>query len=80
MLRVCATRLGSAGFHEMIPMPEVWGTQTFRDLARSWQERADALPPGKERDQRMAIADGYARLAQLREKSDLSAASYEPLK
>jgi hypothetical protein len=53
-------------------MPDIWDTDTFRERARRWQERAQALAPGKEREQCVAIAEGYVRLTMLKEKIDRS--------
>jgi hypothetical protein len=58
-------------------MPDIWDTDSFRERSRTWQERSEALPPGIERKQCMAIAEGYARLAQLKAKIDLADAGYE---
>jgi hypothetical protein len=50
-------------------MPESWDPTTYRARAKNWQDKADALPPGEERDTCEALAEGYARLAQLIEES-----------
>jgi hypothetical protein len=50
-------------------MPDHWTPETYRLQAKQWQEKADALFPGEERDTCLVIADGYAGLALLIEKS-----------
>jgi hypothetical protein len=37
----------------------------YRARAKRWRDEADALPPGKEREACITIADGYANLAVL---------------
>ena len=50
-------------------MPDNGKSETYRGRYRVWQDKADALPPGEKRDMCMVIAEGYARLALLIEKS-----------
>jgi hypothetical protein len=49
-------------------MPEHWNPETYQLQAKQWQEKADVLSPGEERDICLIIADGYAQLALLIEK------------
>jgi hypothetical protein len=53
-------------------MPGGWDPTIYRVRAEDWQDKADALPAGKERDACIALAEGYARLAQLIEESTVS--------
>jgi hypothetical protein len=50
-------------------MPGGWDPTVYRVRAEDWQDKADALPAGKERDACIALAEGDARLAQLIEES-----------
>jgi hypothetical protein len=52
-------------------MPDSWNAETYRERSRRWREQADALPPGKERDAYVVLAEGYAGLAELIEKAVL---------
>jgi hypothetical protein len=52
-------------------MPDNWNAETYRRRAREWQEKADALPAGGERDACLVLAEGYAGLAELIEQSGL---------
>ena len=40
-----------------------WNPATYRERAKKWREEAETLPPGKERDACMVLAEGYANLA-----------------
>jgi hypothetical protein len=42
-----------------------WNAQTYRDRARKWREEAETLPPGKDRDSCLELAQGYDHLADL---------------
>jgi hypothetical protein len=46
-------------------MPKGWDPEAYRQRAREWQEKADALSAGKERETCLTITQGYARLAVL---------------
>jgi hypothetical protein len=46
-------------------MPDNWNPEVYRERARQWREKAEALPHGQERETCVVIADGYARLARL---------------
>jgi hypothetical protein len=46
-------------------MPDNWSADNYRNRARMWREKADALPEGKEREACLALAEGYANLAGL---------------
>jgi hypothetical protein len=50
-------------------MPGSWDPTIYRVRAKDWQDKAEALPAGEERDTCEALAEGYARLAQLIEES-----------
>jgi hypothetical protein len=52
-------------------MPDTWNAETYRERSRQWREKADSLPPGRERDACVALAEGYAGLAKLIERSGL---------
>jgi hypothetical protein len=56
-------------------MPDQWNPEIYRQRARQWQDKAAALAPGDERATCLQIAEGYARLATLIEKSFGSGAS-----
>ena len=49
-------------------MPNSWDPAVYRQRAKDWQEKAEALSPGNERDTCLTIATGYARLATLIEE------------
>jgi hypothetical protein len=51
-------------------MPGTWNAETYRDRAEKWRKEAEALSPGAERDACMKLADGYATLAALIEKTN----------
>ena len=51
-------------------MSGTWDAATYRKRAQKWQEDAQAVPPGKERDVCMVLADGYANLAALIEDAN----------
>jgi hypothetical protein len=53
-------------------MPNDWNPETYRRRARQWQDKAIAIPSGDERQACEALAEGYARLAQLIEKAQAS--------
>ena len=52
-------------------MPDSWNAETYRARAQQWQVAADKLPPGKEREACLKLAEGYAHLAALIESSGL---------
>jgi hypothetical protein len=52
-------------------MPDNWNAETYRERSRQWREKADSLPPGREHDACVTLAEGYAGLAELIEKSGL---------
>ena len=58
-------------------MPDNWNAETYRDRSRRWQEKVDSLLPGREHDACVALAEGYAGLAKLIEKSGLDKANCE---
>ena len=45
-----------------------WDPQVYRERARAWQAQADKMEPGKTRDATLALAEGYAKLADLIEQ------------
>ena len=47
-----------------------WNPATYRERAKKWREEAETLPPGKERDACMGLAEGYANLAALIQKAN----------
>ena len=49
-------------------MPEHQDPEAYRQQAKLWQGKADALSHGEERDVCLVIADGYAQLAALIEQ------------
>jgi len=49
-------------------MSDHWNAEKYRLKAKQWQEKADALSGGKERDVYVLIAEGYAGLALLIEE------------
>jgi hypothetical protein len=51
-------------------MPGTWDAPKYRERAEKWREEAEALPPGKERDACIGLAEGYANLAALIEKAN----------
>ena len=53
-------------------MPNEWNPETYRRRARQWHDKAVALPSGDERQVCEALAQGYARLAQLIEQAQKS--------
>jgi len=55
-------------------MPDHWNAETYRERSRRWQEKVDSLLPGREHDACVALAEGYAHLAELIEKSGLTKA------
>jgi hypothetical protein len=46
-------------------VPESWNPEIYRQREQRWREKVEAIPPGKERDACVSLADGYAHLAQL---------------
>jgi hypothetical protein len=46
-------------------MPQSWNTEAYRNQAKGWRAAAEKLPPGKEREACLTLADGYAHLASL---------------
>ena len=51
-------------------MPGTWDAETYRTRARRWREAAQALPPGKEHDTCVTLAESYANLAALIEQEN----------
>jgi hypothetical protein len=49
-------------------MPDSWDAAKYRKRAKKWRTEAEALPPGKERDACVVLAEGYANLAALIEE------------
>jgi hypothetical protein len=49
-------------------MPGSWNPATYRERARKWCEEAEALPPGRDRDASLALANGYAALVAIIER------------
>ncbi|MGD0109316.1 MAG: hypothetical protein ABSC06_35560 [Rhodopila sp.] len=49
-------------------MPGTWDAETYRARTQKWRTEAETLPPGKERDTCMVLAQGYANLATLIEQ------------
>jgi hypothetical protein len=47
-----------------------WNAAKYRERAKKWREEAETLPPGKERDACVVLAEGYANLAALIEKEN----------
>jgi hypothetical protein len=41
---------------------EMWDATRYRALAEKWRGDAEALPPGREREVSLALANGYATL------------------
>ena len=52
--------------------------QVYRTRRKRWQDAADALPPGKERDQCLVLAHGYDKLIRLIQMEDAQTGSQEP--
>jgi hypothetical protein len=51
-------------------MPDVWDTEIYRARAEAWRHKAGEFPEGSPtRRHCLAIAEGYARLADLIEAS-----------
>jgi hypothetical protein len=50
-------------------MPGTWDALKYRERAKQWRKEAEALPPGKERDAALVLADGYDNLAAIIEGS-----------
>jgi hypothetical protein len=44
-----------------------WSAKTYWMRSRQWREKAEELPPGKEREGCLTLAEGYASLAKLLE-------------
>ena len=51
-------------------MHGTWDAETYRARARHWREEANALPPGKECDACVVLAEGYENLAMLIEEEN----------
>jgi hypothetical protein len=51
-------------------MPDTWTAENYQARARAWREKADTLPEGRERDACLALAEGYANLADLIEEAE----------
>jgi hypothetical protein len=49
-------------------MPGSWDPQVYRQRAQAWQAEADKMALGKTKDATLALAEGYARLADLIEQ------------
>ena len=52
-------------------MPDQWNAEIYRERARQWRAAANKLPEGCERDVCLALAEGYAHLAALIDRSGL---------
>jgi hypothetical protein len=52
-------------------MPDQWNAETYRERERRWRAAADKLPEGCERDVCLTLAEGYAHLAELIDRSGL---------
>ena len=52
-------------------MPESWNAEVYRERAKQWRAEAEKLPPCKERDVCLVLADGYTHLASLIDSSGL---------
>jgi hypothetical protein len=52
-------------------MPDQWNAETYREQERRWRVAADKLPEGCERDVCLTLAEGYAHLAKLIDRSGL---------
>jgi hypothetical protein len=46
-------------------MPDSWNADAYRARAAQWRQQAETLPPGKEKDACLVLAEGYADLAAL---------------
>jgi hypothetical protein len=46
-----------------------WDAATYRERELRWRNEAKALPPGSERDECCALADGYAKLVSIIDQS-----------
>jgi hypothetical protein len=55
-------------------MPGSWNSETYRVRAKEWRDNAEALPPGKEREACVVLANGYASLSAQIEASGLDSA------
>jgi hypothetical protein len=53
-------------------MPGTWDAVRYRERAEKWRKEAEALPPGKEREACVVLAEGYANLAALIEEANNS--------
>jgi hypothetical protein len=51
-----------------VVMPDSWDAAKYRKRAKKWRTEAETLPPGKERDACVVLAEGYATLAALIEE------------
>jgi hypothetical protein len=47
-----------------------WKAETYWARARHWRAEAEALPPGKDRDACIELAEGYEHLAALIESEN----------
>ena len=59
-------------------MPGSWNPETYRLRSAEWQEEAGRRSAGDGQDVCLAIAEGYARLAQLIEERTALLASATP--
>lgn len=50
-------------------MPGGWNPAPYWERARKWREQAEAMSPGKEREACLALAERYANLAAIIERS-----------
>jgi hypothetical protein len=46
-------------------MPGSWNAETYLARAEQWRMQAESLPPGKDRDACIELAEGYEHLAAL---------------
>jgi hypothetical protein len=51
-------------------MPDAWNAAIYLERAMRWRAAAEELPLGEQRDSCLALADQYAKLAKLIEKSN----------
>jgi hypothetical protein len=49
-------------------MPGSWDPAVYRERAKAWHAQADKMEPGETRHATLALAEGYARLADLIEQ------------
>jgi hypothetical protein len=49
-------------------MPGSWDPQVYRERGKAWQAEADKIAAGPPKDATLALAEGYAKLADLIEQ------------